>query len=319
MTVLVVLLNTHPAFAEEQSSVSSLLAARLEQERARNREDMVPVKFGAAQLRDANATEVLAVLSRYQNDPCWPVRHLAFRYALWLAEVQPQPATRTEVVKQLVNGFITDADRQAANWLLTFHAEDFSDESRALIRQSLAKERPSRGIVLICGVAQMKDQLPILEKMLIDEMKHQSEVDKQRIGLPWYYTTGWSARLARARMGVKEDITKCLQLVETVENLDRRVIKLLRDVGYIRQPEAIEFLQGYLESQQRLSPVKPTAPGKPVASYVLDILIDCLKDFPVARKPGRGYKWERIEQARKWMAEQKQKLAQEKKQWDIIR
>lgn len=218
-----------------------------------------------------------------------------------------------------MNGFITGADRQAANWLLTFRAEDFSDESKALIRQSLAKERPSRGIVLICGVACMEDQLPILEKMLIDELKHQSEVDKQRIGLPWYYTTGWSARLARARMGVKEDITKCLQLVETVENLDRRVITLLRDVGYIRQPQAIEHLQKYLESDKRLSPVSPPVPGNPVASYVLDILIDCLKDFPVARKLGRGYKWEQIEQARKWMTEQKQKLAQEKKQWDIIR
>jgi len=311
MTVLMGLLNIHPGLAEEQSGVSALLAARLEQERAANRENMVPVKFGRGQLRDANATEVLAVLSSYQNDPCWPVRHLAFRYAVWLAELQPQPATRSEVVKQLLQGFIKGADRQAANWLLTFKAEDFSGESKALIRQSLAKERPSRGIVLVCGVACMEDQLPILEKMLIDEMKPQAKVERQHGGITWYYTRGWAARLARARMGVKEDINKCLELVETVEDLDRRVITLLRDVGYIRQQEAIEHLQKYLESDKRLSPVSPPVPGKPVASCVLDILIDCLKDFPVVRKPGRGYKAEQIEQARQWMKQQKQ--------WNIIR
>jgi len=263
------------------------------------------------QLKTVDPNYLLRVLEPYQNDQTWTVRRLTYWYEFRLAQAQPIRKVRQEVVQRLVKASITSSVKQVNKWLLTFMEQDFTQDVKEMIRQSLQRDKVNRWHILICGVARIDDQLPILEKMLIDEMEYQAKVEKQRVGKKWYYTTGWSARLARARMGVKEDINKCLQLVETVENLDRRVITLLRDVGYTRQPEAIEFLQRYLESQQRLSPVKPTAPGQPVASYVLDILIDCLKDFPIERKPGRGYKWKQIEQAREWMKEQKK--------WDIIR
>jgi hypothetical protein len=296
---------------EEQTGISTVIAARLEQERITNRENISLIEFGPGKLRDANSAEVLAVLARYQNDPCWPVRHLAFRYAVWLAEVQPQAAIRSEVVNQLVKGFISGADRQAGRWLLSFHAEDFSDESKAVIRQRLAMDRLGRGTVLICGVARMEDQLPTLEKLLIDEMKHQARVEKGEAGFTWYYTTGWAARLARARMGIKEDIDRCLQLVEAVEDLNQRVLRLLFDVGYIRQPEAIEYLQSYLESDKRLPPVKPTVQGELYANRVMRILVESLRNFPVEKKETHGYSPGEIEAARKWMREQKR--------WNIIR
>jgi len=44
---------------------------------------------------------------------------------------------------------------------------------------------------------------------------------------------------------------------------------------------------------------------------LLDLLADCVKDFPIEKKRGRSYSPEDIEQARKWMREQSQ--------WDIIR
>jgi hypothetical protein len=279
--------------------------------------------FTAQELKTVDPNHFLSILERYEDDEAWVVRRLTYRYEYLLAQVQPQPKLKQRIVKRLVNASVTGREGLANRWLLTFAAKDFNDDSKQMLRQALKRDKVNRGHVLICGVAQMEDQLPVLEKMLIDEVKHQAKVERGEEGFDWYYTTGWTARLARARMGVKEDITKCLQLVETVEDLDRRVGTLLRDVGYIRQAQTIEHLQKYLESDKRLSPVSPPVPGKPVASRALDILIDCLKDFPVARKPGRGYKWEQIEQARKWMAEQKQKQQQadkpQEKQWDIIR
>jgi hypothetical protein len=169
----------------------------------------------------------------------------------------------------------------------------------------------------------MEDQLPVLEKMLIDEMKHQAKVKTGKAGFSWYYTRGWAARLARARMGVESDIDECLRLVEKVEDVDRRVLTLLRQVGYIRQPQAIEHLQKYLESDKRLSPVKASVPGELHAGRALHILAASLRDFPVKLKESRGYKREEIEAARKWMAEQKQKQQgaekPEEKRWDIVR
>jgi len=303
------------SFADNVSSLES----KIETIMSTYRRNLPVDGFTTQELKTVDPNHFLRALERYEDDEAWAVRRLTYWYEFRLAQVQPLPEVRHEVVERLVKASITTSVKQANKWLLTFTEQDFNQDAKEMIRQSLQRDNVNRWHVLICGAANIRDLLPRLESLLIDELKHQSEVDKQRIGLPWYYTTGWSARLARARMGVKEDITKCLQLVETVENLDRRVITLLRDVGYIRQPQAIEHLQKYLESDKRLSPVSPPVPGEPIASYVLDILIDCLKDFPVARKLGRGYKSEQIEQARQWMAEQKQKLAQEKKQWDIIR
>jgi hypothetical protein len=310
MTVLMGVLNSCPAVAEEQSGISTLLVARLEQERITNRENMAPIEFGPGKLRDADPVEVLGVLARYQNDPCWPVRHLAFRYAVWLAEAQPQPATRSEVVKQLVKGFVSGADRQAVRWLLSFQAEDFSDESKALIRQRLAKDRPGRDIVFICGVAAMQEELPRLQELLIDELAYAAEA--RRIGnKEWYYTTGWVARLARARMGVQSEIRRCLELVEGVEDVELRVRRLLFDVGYVRQPQAIEYLEKYLDSNKRLSPVKPSVQGELHANRAMRILVESLRNFPVRKKETHSYTPEEIEEARKWMGQQKE--------WKIIR
>jgi hypothetical protein len=157
----------------------------------------------------------------------------------------------------------------------------------------------------------MEDQLPTLEKLLIGEMRHQARVQKGAAGFTWYYTAGWAARLARARMGVREDIERCLELVESVQDANERVLRLFHDVGYIRQPQAIEYLKTYFLSDLRLPPTNSGELGEPVANYLMPILANALRDFPVASREGRTYSEEERETCRKWMAEQKG--------WDIIR
>ncbi len=88
-------------------------------------------------------------------------------------------------------------------------------------------------------------------------------------------------------------------------------LNLFRDIGYIRQPEAIEFLKTYVFSDETIGQVSPPVPGEPVASYVIDILADCLENFPIEKRKGRGYKPEEMDLCRKWMSEQKE--------WKIIR
>ena len=55
-------------------------------------------------------------------------------------------------------------------------------------------------------------KLPQLKEFLIDEEDYDKNSKYMKI---WYYTTAWTARLARARIGVKEDIEKCISLLES--------------------------------------------------------------------------------------------------------
>ena len=134
-----------------------------------------------------------------------------------------------------------------------------------------------------------------------------------RYGRPeWYYTTGWVARLARARMGVKKDIEICIKLLESEFKKNPNMIHFMFEhLGFIRQPESINCLKNYFGSNISLSGTIPGLEGELAASYLIDILSDSLYDFPVKKKIGRTYTPEDIELCRKWMAEQKE--------WKIIR
>lgn len=57
--------------------------------------------------------------------------------------------------------------------------------------------------------------------------------------------------------------------------------------------------------------------GESALTMTTRALSEMLRGFPSKRGRGAGPKT--IERCRKWMAEQRQKLEQEKKQWDIIR
>ena len=106
-------------------------------------------------------------------------------------------------------------------------------------------------------------------------------------------------------MGVQEDIDRCLELVEGEDDEVERVLRLLDDVGYIRQPAAIKYLRRYLNSEGRLPPQSgPSDPGQKYASFVMSILADCLSNYPVKKDEGHSYKQEEIDLCRQWMAQQ---------------
>jgi hypothetical protein len=296
--------------AEEQVEVSSLLSNLISQ--ARNNEPMTWIPDEKLRLGDASS--LVAMLSGYEKDPHWTVRYITSFYQVRLTKLHPaRQDIREQVTDLLVNAMIdpnADLSPHPCKWLLSFQAKDFSEEAKGQIVQALQGSKPSKELVLVSGAAQVETALPRLEEFIFDEAGYRNDPNKRHCP-KWYHTMGWNARLARARMGVESDIDRCLELVETVEDLDRRVLTLLDDVGYIRQPQAIEHLKKYLESNERLSPVKPSAPGGLVANHVMSILAEALSDYPVKRREGRNYTEDEIELSCKWMAEQKQ--------WNIIR
>jgi len=314
LLLIALIFQVNSAIAEEKVDVFKLLKAKMEHARGPARELTIDIRITDEQLKEADPHKVLALLAPYEKDSEWPVRHMTHYCIVRVANIHPTTQVRQEVAKRLVEAEINGTDRGAFRLLMDFASKDFNDQSKALIRQALTQANIGKvggdPSIWLCGVANMQDQLPHLKKLLIKEVAYRSD-PKMRHLPKWYYTSGWAARLARARMGVKEDIDKCLELVDTVENVDRKVTILLHHVGYIRQSAAIEYLKRYFLSDLRLSATNPGGLGEPVSNYLMPILADCLSNFPVKKRKARSYTKEEIELCRKWMSEQKK--------WVIIR
>ncbi len=306
--LLSILLALHPSGALAGEEGSPDIAAELSRivNQARNQEPVDTISEG--RLKAADPNHVLALLAPYEKDPEPFVRDLAYRYGVRLAATHPVPHIREEVTKRLVEASITHSWGQAGTQLMYFTARDFNNQTKALIRQMMAEDphRVSSVGIKLCGVANIQDQLPRLKELLIDEMEYQAQADKMG-DKKWYYTTGWQARLARARMGVKEDIEKCIQLVkQTEESVDRKVTVLLPQIAYIRQPQALECLKEYFLSDEQLAPTNAGAAEEPLSKYLMSELADCLTNFPIKKRASRGYKASEIELARTWMMQQKE-------------
>ena len=221
---------------------------------------------------------------------------------------------RQRVTRNLVEGLISNKEIDVSfRWkydklISEFSQDSFSENSKALLIQNLDANHPSKEIIRACGVAQIKNILPQLNKIIVKESQ------KENKGREWYYTTGWTARLARARMGIKEDVQECVSQIEQEIDKNGR-FQLLDKLGYIRQPESIEILKKYFLSDLVLPPTNPGMDGESYSKYLMPILDENLSNFPVKininQKLARIYSKEEIVSCRKWMSEQKE--------WQIIR
>jgi len=259
-------------------------------------------------LRAEDPQIALNLFEPYVKDSSSTVRRMAYTLLRRTAELHATPPVRQRVVETLLEERIRHPE-EVDSALSVFQREaDFSPAAKDVIRREMAGDglRP----IDLCGVAQLRDQLPRLGDLLIDETQ---PTDPGRpIAYRWA-TEGWRARLARARMGVQEDVQRCIALVDSEPDEKLRVKHLLADVAYIRQPEAIRYLQKYLDSDKRFPDdygvFEGYMRGEAYAHVALRLLRQCLEGFP----PGNKYvrTWQDVLEAREWMAQQTQ--------WHIIR
>lgn len=253
-------------------------------------------------LRGADPKVLLKVVEPYEKDPSPEVRHLAYTLT-WQAGRRGDAAVRQQVLARQLEAVEDPAplvSQHAAKRVLDFPADAFDDKAKAAIRKQLEQPTPRREMVLAAGVADLRDELPRLEALLIDESAYERGPHSGK----WYGTTGWAARLARARLGVQADVARVIELVEAERDAVTRVTLLLKDLGYTRQPAALAKVREYLDSDERLPTTKPTAPGTPYAQYAIDVLALHVDDFPVGKREPGLYSEAQITAAREWMRAQ---------------
>ena len=266
------------------------------------------------ELRKKYGTAIVPYLEQYMSDSHTFVRWIAYaEITTLIVDCNDMPLRKRIVDKLVVK--VRDDDRNRAHLsrrLLKFQAADFSDKSKDILGEklTLALDRsnnniPSRDIILLVGAAGMKSELPRLKQFLD---KNQERFEKELQGQSLHGSLSWTVLRARARMGVKEDIQRCIELAESNPDEWYKATTLLANLAYIRQPDTVGILYKYLKSN-KLSPYM----GKDVvtqryAGIAAGHLSHILRGYPSYlsyRTP------DVIEQCRKWMAEQKK--------WDIIR
>lgn len=263
-------------------------------------------------LAQADPNEILLAIAPYKKDEDYNLKSMAFFIERRLAHIHKHDIKlRQRVVDSHVEAHVTRS-MSTYNDLKRFTQKDFSKNSKNIILNELKGKQPHRHIE-ICGVANIPEALPILEKMLFDETEYQLDPTKKTARhmytYHWYYQSGWKARLARARMGVKDDINKCVSLIEhdldTKDKDDIDEHDLLFDLGYIRQPESIESLKKYFLSDRRRQRIDEWSEGQPYSESLMPILYENLSNFPVKKSPINNYTKEEIDACKKWMARQK--------------
>lgn len=284
-------------FAEERGGdVRSRVVAQMN----RIREGQ-PTTATADDVIRGDAREIIKTAGEFVNDVSPSVRHGAATMIASTGLAHRDQSVRRQAVRALVQS-ATDAEplvwQHACENLLEFTTDDFDDAARTAISALLTAESPKREFVRLAGLADMRDEMPRLESLLIDESKYETGAQAGR----WYGTVGWAARLARARMGSDDDLRRAIDRVENESEHVTRVTVLLRDLAYTSRPAAYTYLGRYLDDDSELPPTKTGAPGTPYAQYAIDVLAGAVDEFPVPRKYAGGYTDDDIATARVWMA-----------------
>lgn len=281
----------------EASNVPARLAELVREVRQGEPPHHVPGSVLAAQPETA-----LRELQAYEQDPSDRVRWTVYAHYWSLGVSTDRLDIRQAVTEKLLLATSDSAGGgYTAERLQSFEEEDFGPRVRTLLRQMLAEDPKRttkdattyRHLVLVAGIAQLRDEIPHLGTFLYDEL---AEVGKPG----WWGRIGWAARLARARMGVEEDVVRAIQVVEAESDPVVRVARLLRDLAYTRHPAAIAAIGKYLESEERLPQVKDTAPGAQYAQYAMEVLAENVPGFPVAKKGQGAYTLADLAAAKRW-------------------
>ena len=241
----------------------------------------------AANLEKEDPHQSLALLKKFLKGE-WLEARKAIGYINRVAYLHPQPEVRQKVVDLLVKNY---SDRNIGGrcykyLLRDYQADDFSEFSKDIIRQKLNKKPlPGRGSIILTGVANIQDQISRLNEIVVEDTKNREHFKPHLDKVHWRYTKTWNARLAKARMGVKEEIDSCVSKIkEEIDNNPRFPVSLFDDLGYIRHPESVELLKEYFSSNRNLP---PTEVVEPFASYLMPIMQQNLIGFPELRDINR--------------------------------
>ena len=255
--------------------------------------------YGIAEGTATWKADAIPILARYTEHPSRDVRAFALKVVAVLGVRAEEPIYRKQAVQLLVESLTKEPALPVCDDVLRFKSKDFTTETKGTIRSLLGKEHGSHHflyrLVLICGRAAISEEVGRLQEL---KLRTPDELYSKPWGR-WGGGVGWAARLALARMGDDKELRFCVKVVENAPEFDV-VLRLLPELAYVSRPPALEIILKYLESEDRLPPVKETVEGSMYAVYALRALAHAVEGCPVKYGESVGYQREDLVRAREW-------------------
>lgn len=192
----------------------------------------------------------ISILLPYLESEDREVRRKVYGLFMGVGKRHSEPERRREFVEWVAAGLQdTENRRDVAGLLQSFQPEDFSNRAQDFIRVEMERLDPQSQfgnyVMLLVGVAGMVDQLPRLQEV-VDRYGPLDATNPR-----WYASPAFTALRVRARLGVEEDVHRCIDLVERHPEPDIRVASLFANyLSYVRRPEVVRYLWGYIESDK---------------------------------------------------------------------
>ncbi len=274
----------------QDSSIKAMLSDHMESVRKD------PSRYGAKSiLLPPNAIEEL---KPYLNDADESVRSKARLFVCQSALVSTSTLVRQEGVQELLKHlFDSEGNARSSSLLLYFFDTDYNKEARSLLGKSLEralreyKENPSNtrkherltDLILCVGYANAREYADLLAQIKLDYgnvFENLKEQYAQKISYhhasiknPWLGTPAWYAVLARARLGFKDDLKFCFELVEGYPDAECKVYHIHDEsLNTVNQPELLEYYFKALDSTE-------TFPGEGGTEYYRDHVLSSLRNL----------------------------------------
>jgi hypothetical protein len=210
----------------------------------------------------------------YTSDTLETIRSLAYDAIAVTGQKAKNQKLRQSAVGILVDGCM---DKQAsmrkniAKQLEHYLKPDFTEPSKKKLTALLRLESNYyENTIKLIGYLEMITQTNVLKAML-DSGKTKNK------------TLEWDIHLSLARLGNKDDIKYCTDLVRNTGLNDKVVYNLFPDLAYTHSREAIDYMIEVLnkDSKDCFSP-NPDNPVKiPCAYRVMEFLAPLVKNFPL--------------------------------------
>lgn len=172
----------------------------------------------------------------------------------------------------------------------------FNETAKSNIREALVK-KPSKHLLLLAGLANV-DNL----KEIADRYPFKFSEEQIQKAYPFIKSKEWGAELWRARVGDKESVDKVISAIDLIKDPVSKVI-YMKELYYVTQPKVVEYIKGYLMSNERLEPLRPGMPGIAHAQHAAEALGRMLEGFPIARDFGE-YREKDLKACREWCRKQ---------------
>lgn len=237
-------------------------------------------------------------VSSYINAESSQVRYNSYA-AIWEVAKKKPYDEKNQLLQHLAQG-MSDKEKSvreaSVKWLLQFREKDVSSETSALIAKNLEKRELDKNRILLAGLYGTESTLNTIRKL------GSTIVQDPEVGR-WYGTKEWASNLVLARLG-EIDSEELVQRVESESNVVARVTICLQDITYIKQPEGVQLLLKYLNSEDRFPSVRDSTLGEKVCLRAAYFLAQSIEGFPIVKEYYSDYTEEDIATCRKWMSSQ---------------